>query len=271
MTTDMENKSNTIKYYLLTTGIVWAVCWMGLAACSHLLDISLTNNPVMYIPYLIGGFSPTIGSYAALKRSGTINGIRDWLLRVFDVKKGRATYVFIPIFLLAFFVPQCIISGYDSNVPLVAGFINAIFTLFMGGLEEPGWRGVLHPELENRFGFIKAVIIVVVIWWLWHLPLFLIKGSPNAEHINYFLYGLSFLGMTPALAAVYKSGGVFPCILLHTLINSFSGVYLIHYSILGLLAMSFCMILVSGIMLKLFHSLNAKKSVPIENRVPYSD
>ena len=36
--------------------------------------------------------------------------------------------------------------------------------------EEPGWRGVLLPQLVSRFGLLPAALVVGIVWGLWHLP-----------------------------------------------------------------------------------------------------
>jgi len=43
--------------------------------------------------------------------------------------------------------------------------------------EEIGWRGFLLPRLLESFSAVKASIIVGVVWWLWHLPLYAATGQ----------------------------------------------------------------------------------------------
>lgn len=37
--------------------------------------------------------------------------------------------------------------------------------------EEYGWRYFLWPKLQNRFGKRKGVLLLRILWGLWHLPL----------------------------------------------------------------------------------------------------
>ena len=39
-----------------------------------------------------------------------------------------------------------------------------------GGTEEPGWRGLMQPELQKRFSPLVVALIVSGFWSLWHLP-----------------------------------------------------------------------------------------------------
>ena len=43
--------------------------------------------------------------------------------------------------------------------------------------EEYGWRFFLQPRLQKKFGKIKGVILLGVIWGIWHLPLVLFYCS----------------------------------------------------------------------------------------------
>ena len=45
--------------------------------------------------------------------------------------------------------------------------------LAQGGNEEPGWRGLMQPELQKRFSPLVAALFVSLAWSLWHLPLYL--------------------------------------------------------------------------------------------------
>ena len=45
--------------------------------------------------------------------------------------------------------------------------------------EEPGWRGFALPRLAARFGPIAGTLILGIAWTCWHLPLFIIPGTPQ--------------------------------------------------------------------------------------------
>nr|WP_317448213.1 type II CAAX endopeptidase family protein [uncultured Sellimonas sp.] len=46
--------------------------------------------------------------------------------------------------------------------------------------EEYGWRYFLQPHLQKRYGTCKGLILVGIIWAVWHLPLTLYYYSPEA-------------------------------------------------------------------------------------------
>ena len=57
-----------IKDYLSITFLIMIICWGTLIVCS-INGIILKDNPLLYVPYLIGGWSPTIASYISLKKN----------------------------------------------------------------------------------------------------------------------------------------------------------------------------------------------------------
>ena len=103
------------------------------------------------------------------------------------------------------------------------GFL--IMIPFVGIAEEPAWRGFLQPAPEKKFPFPVAVSFTAVIWYLWHLPIWLM---PTSNHYGDSLIGFalmifawSFVG-----AAIYTSTkSSLACAVYHAFINSIGAVY----------------------------------------------
>jgi membrane protease YdiL (CAAX protease family) len=53
--------------------------------------------------------------------------------------------------------------------------------LFLGPIEEFGWRGLALPLLQRRFAPVWAGLILGVIWALWHIPALLMSGMPQSN------------------------------------------------------------------------------------------
>lgn len=53
-------------------------------------------------------------------------------------------------------------------------------SLIAGLGEEPGWRGVALPRLQERFSPVRATLLLGTVWAVWHLPVFFI--DPRATH-----------------------------------------------------------------------------------------
>lgn len=96
--------------------------------------------------------------------------------------------------------------------------------LFRGGLEEPGWRGLMLPELQRRFSPLTASIVIAVPWALWHLPLH-ISGFYSGPVVEGMV--LRIIRMTP-LSILFtwlynRSGGsLLLMVVLHAVHNNSS-------------------------------------------------
>jgi uncharacterized protein len=57
----------------------------------------------------------------------------------------------------------------------------AIGQVWVVGGEEFGWRGFVLPRLRQIMPAAPAVAVMSVIWGGWHLPMFFVTGSPQAD------------------------------------------------------------------------------------------
>jgi membrane protease YdiL (CAAX protease family) len=90
--------------------------------------------------------------------------------------------------------------------------------------EELGWRGFLAPRVIAKTGFTAGVLIVGVIWTLWHFPLILLgnynQGTPLYVTLPCFtvlVVGVSTISTWLRL----RSGSVWPSAILHGSHNLF--------------------------------------------------
>lgn len=244
------------KDYLIYTFLIMLICW-GICLLCSLNGISLNGNYLLYLPYLLGGWSPTIASFLALKNNNRVTNFKDWLKNVFDFKHNIFSYLMVIILGILFILPQCLISGYESVVPLFAIIVMIPMMLLGGGLEEAGWRYILQPQLEKKYKFAISTIIVSIIWWLWHLPLFYIQGVSQYGQ-NYLAFGINVLGLSFALASIRKNtNSVWLCVLFHCITNSLSVIYIINDNILGNIVSTIILIFSSLVLVK----VNNKKKI----------
>ena len=82
-------------------------------------------------------------------------------------------------------------TGFVEN-----GWIYVLFLFLFGPVpEELAWRGIALDELSKK-SKLKAQIIVALMWGLWHLPLFFIKGSyQNSLGVGTISFWMFFLNV----------------------------------------------------------------------------
>ena len=240
----------------MVTFAIMAICWGTCVICSF-NNLSLEKDLFLYVPYLIGGWSPTIASFIVLKNNGKVSNLREWLKNVFDFKHSISSYLLVVTLAVLYVLPQCIVAGYEKGAPLYALIALIPMMLFAGGLEEAGWRYILQPGLEKKCPYVIATIIVSLIWCLWHLPLFYISGVGQEGH-SYIAFGIGVFGMSFALACIRKcTNSVWLCVLLHCIVNASGAVYMINDSIIGKAVMAGVMIVITMIIL----FINDKKKI----------
>ena len=122
--------------------------------------------------------------------------------------------------------PKLIVIGQTLTALLISPILNAIPILG----EEFGWRAYLQPKLM-RLGGRKAMIVMGVVWGLWHAPLIAMghnygtnyPGAPWTGILAMvwvmFILG-TFLGW-----AVLRAGSVWPAVIGHGAFNGIAGIY----------------------------------------------
>ncbi len=176
--------------------VYWLICWIAPAAFTFTgMAIFFALFPAYYDPSLAAVQKLMQASLAAAGQpSVTIN-------------------------------PWLIVISQTATAVLIAPILNAIPILG----EEFGWRAYLQPKLLP-LGTRKAMILMGVIWGLWHAPIIAMGHNygvnyPGAPWLGIlamtwftFLFG-TFIGW-----AVLRSGSVWPAVIGHGALNGIAGI-----------------------------------------------
>ena len=201
--------SKITKDFLMVTFFLSVVSW-GTCIVGGMKGVLVSENLLLNLLYLLGGWSPTIASFFVLKKHHQVKGFGEWMKNVFDFKQSPFSYLLVIVFGVIYIVPQCLISGFETGM-----------------------------------SFVVSTAIVSVIWWLWHLPLFFITESGQYGS-NYFVFGIGIAGVSFALACIKKvTESVWLCVLLHCLLNLLPVVFSVSESLAGNLVISVLLIGVS--------------------------
>ena len=245
---------------LIVTFVIMAIFWIPCIVLG-VNGITMKEHYCLYIPWFLGGISPAIASFLVLKKNKEVSGFIDWIKQVFDFKHNAWEYILSITLPIVQMVLMCFISGYKKGLALYYLPLMILAMVFAGGLEETGWRYVIHTELNKKFGFIISVLITAVIWWIWHLPLFFIPGTSQYGK-DFFVFGIMILGFSFMVAIIRElTGSVWLCILCHAIVNSLGNFF--HYDVYGnYLASSITtivLIAISLILLYVFKYRNKKQ------------
>jgi hypothetical protein len=209
-----------VAFSALAIGLSWAV-WLPIAWSG--IDSSLKA---------VGSFGPAVAALTVVVARPDLRD--DWRSRLTAWRVPIRWYALVligPVIVCGVVVAAARVIGLTdlrfndpSQIYLIVPAFVAV--LVLGGPlgEEPGWRGLLLPTLAERMPFPIAGLVVGLVWAAWHLPLFLIPGTPQAD-----LPIAGYVALTAALGVVYGSlaqhtrGSVPVAIVFHTASNTGAG------------------------------------------------
>ncbi len=227
----MSPGAGELRFFLLATFVwSWSI-WLGLAGLVRAGLVSSGTAPFILL-HMAGGFGPTIlALVCAARRAGDrplAGFLRTWL-------PGRLSPAGIAAFgaglVLAVFRPVVLRALYPESGLLVENWpaMLALFPVMIvgGGLEEPGWRGIVFEDSGRlRSGDLGALAGMAVLWTAWHLPLWIIPGTHQASGMDLVSFALGVGGSTLVYYALRMSGAsVGWCILAHALYNTALGAF----------------------------------------------
>jgi uncharacterized protein len=202
----MNDRSKNTKGLLIFVGIA-----LGLAVFHWILFDLATAGLIRWQPSrdlfnLLRSFGPTLAAMTAAFYLGGRPGIREiwsrtvrWRILVSNyviALVGPLLAICIVLMIVHFKSPEVLARGEVNLLKLAAIFF--VLPFLDGPLgEEIGWRGFFLPELQKRYSPIVSSLIVGVVWYSWHLPLYHSDGwelSPTIL-LKYLLLvvSLSFL------------------------------------------------------------------------------
>jgi membrane protease YdiL (CAAX protease family) len=211
-------------FFVLTYLWSWAL-WETMALLPEGLSTSFEG--VLEVIFIAGISGPTVGAL-----------VTSWLayrsLKICRIWTGwRNLFAGLGFGLVGFFLTAVVLSSRAIAIaPFSAMHWTSLlhwstyginYSTWIGGPvnEEPGWRGFALPRLQEKYGPVRATLILAPLWMGWHLPLFQMPNwnSANPWQFLLILTGIAFL-MTAA--ANLSRFNVIVAIVLHAFFNTSS-------------------------------------------------
>lgn len=159
----------------------------------------------------------------------------------FSGKKGARPWRYFLLFLALYFLRCFVMYAVEGKVKAFlevlahpAVYVQMIllcfsffltFTAFFG--EEYGWRWFFQPLLQKRFGLRGGVVILGVIWGIWHLPLSLFyHNNPSMWAVSLLMTVVNCVCTAIFYGYVYmETENAWLPVIMHFVNNSLSGIY----------------------------------------------
>lgn len=173
-----------IPFFVMAFVIAWGVLGLYMFASEPMIRLfgNLTGeHPLFYLAV----YAPAIAALVLVFYRYGVNGIRRFLSRLLLWRASIHWYVFLVVAVpLVFYVSALFKDGaFDMLFPFesVVSYLLALLLMSIKGpVEEIGWRGLALPLLQRRMAPIWAALVLGVIWAAWHLPAFMLSGTPQS-------------------------------------------------------------------------------------------
>lgn len=235
--TAFVRRSPLLAFFVLANLASW-VAWLPYILSRHGLGVWDFSFPGgegggQLLGMLPGAYLGPIGS--ALLVTALCDGragLRRWARRLWRWRVGWRWYAGVLLGVPAVTIASLlVVTGGDVHAPSAA-----ILLAYVPGLcaqmvttglaEEPGWRDFALPRAQRRFGPLPAVLLVGVLWGVWHLPLFLTEwgGYPDVPWHRPLAFVLFCVVFNVVMAWVFNSTdeSLPMAMLLHVGVNTYA-------------------------------------------------
>ncbi len=175
-------------FFLIAIGFSW-LFWVPAA----FVNADIMNSPWGVLLYL-GGVGPAVGGILLTYLDKDKARRREYWRRALDPRRIRGRWYLVvlfayPLLTLAVLLPQIAHGQFPASDTLrdmlaqplrLVPFVTFIF-LFGPFPEELGWRGYALDGLQGRMSALASSLVLGAVWAVWHVPLFLMKGTYQYE------------------------------------------------------------------------------------------
>ncbi len=211
-------------FLAIAFGLSWGVVGLILAM-PELIEawfgpLSITN-PLFFLAV----YAPAIAALTLVAFRAGPAGLRRFCGRVLLFKVPGSWIAWIAIGIPALYFGAALLVG----APLASGpeamgtpLLLAIgLMLVLGPVEELGWRGALLPLLQRRMAPLWAGLVVGMVWSVWHLPAFLLSGTPQSGwDILPFMIGATAVSVIMTACFNATGGSILWMALFHFQLNN---------------------------------------------------
>ncbi|NJR24171.1 MAG: CPBP family intramembrane metalloprotease [Richelia sp. CSU_2_1] len=171
-------------FLLMTFGLAWGILGLFILRPEPMVATfgKLTGQHPLFF---LAVWAPAIAAFIVITYNSRLEGLRRYLSRLLLWRCSPAWYAFLLIGIPLLFFSGSALKGNLFAEPFPVFSVQSlmvalVLTAIKGPIEEFGWRGLALPLLQRKFAPIWSGLILGVIWGFWHLPAFLLSGTPQS-------------------------------------------------------------------------------------------
>lgn len=183
-----------IPFLAISFGLTWGLAALLIFFYDQIVaifgEISMTN-PL----FILAVYSPGFAGILLVWQKYGLKGLGSFFRRLTLWRAPAPWWLFILLGIPLLVYAGAALTGTIRDPipfsPWYQVFPAMAVALFIGPIEEFGWRGVALPLLQRKFSPFWAGLILGVIWATWHIPAFLLSGTPQSA----WSFGPYFIGV----------------------------------------------------------------------------
>jgi membrane protease YdiL (CAAX protease family) len=172
-----------VPFLALAFGLTWGIAALLILFTDQIVAIFgeiSTSNPL----FILAVYSPGIAGVFLVWRHDGLKGLGRFFRRLTLWRASWLWWLFLVLGIPAIIYAGAAVNGTVGDPFPFSPWYRALpalaLALFLGPIEEFGWRGVALPLLQRRFKPFWAGLILGIIWAVWHIPAFLLGGTPQS-------------------------------------------------------------------------------------------
>jgi hypothetical protein len=187
--------TKTIRPFLaITFGLTWGLAALLFLFYEQIVAIFGEVGPTNPL-FILAVYSPGIAGVFLVWRHYGVHGLGSFFRRLALWRAPTLWWLFLIVGIPAIVYTGAAVKGtIDDPFPFSPWYqvLPALaLALFLGPIEEFGWRGLALPLLQRKFNPFWAGLILGIIWAAWHIPAFFLSGTPQSS----WSFGPYFLGI----------------------------------------------------------------------------
>jgi uncharacterized protein len=199
-----------VPFLLITFGVAWGIFALFILFPKPIVAMfgQITGQHPLFF---LAVYAPAIAAFIVVTYHADADGLRRYLSRLLLWRCSVAWYVFLIVSIPLLFFGGSALKGNLFSAPFPFSSIQALFgalalTMVQGPIEEFGWRGLALPLLQRKFAPIWAGLILGAIWGFWHLPAFLLSGTPQSAW-SFTPFFVSSVALSVIVTALFNASG----------------------------------------------------------------
>ncbi len=213
-----------VPFLALTFGLTWGIAALLILFTDQIVAIFgeiRMSNPL----FILAVYSPGFAGVFLVWRHYGFKGLGSFFRRLTLWRASRLWWLYLILGIPVIFYAGAAVKGTISDSFPFSPWYQVLpalaLALFLGPIEEFGWRGLALPLFQRRFNPFWAGLILGIICAVWHIPAFLLSGTAQSA----WLFAPFFAGVV-ALSVIltplfnHSRGSLLIAVLYHFQMNN---------------------------------------------------